>query len=524
MKKLFTIVALALMVMEANALDEVYKIDYSTKTGFPFYVMGYVPEWVDGQMTDYGAMYSYDKNEEGNIGSTNTQDNTIYYKHGLSEAGWHQYFIADNIPTVIGNTYKVKALVKATATVNININMGWGWGEGQSKSTSVTIPQSDDFVEVKWEYSGIGGTNSNLVAQPGTSTATIVWKEVLVYNPGIAATPSPVYGDLYRVTPKLFAKNAGEGWGTEATSVEDVYTVESGTDDSAEDWATQFWIATPEAGLPVGQKFYVEFDYKADHAANVQTQTQLQENGGYKTWHCVGETDGQNISFTTDWKTLKKEVTIESDMEGWKSIAFNLNCDKTANKYYFRNIVLKVPEQVGEKVDFTVGSAGWNTFSSNRGVSLGTAKGYVGKYNGSTVELTPVTEVPAYQAVLIEGTGDYSFTVIPSATAITDNDLLISDGDVLGDGSIFALAKKNDVVGFYKVATGVAVPAGKAYLKIPAASRDFVGFDFGGETTGIEKASVAIDANAPVYNLNGQRVAQPTRGLYIVNGKKVIIK
>ena len=31
-------------------------------------------------------------------------------------------------------------------------------------------------------------------------------------------------------------------------------------------------------------------------------------------------------------------------------------------------------------------------------------------------------------------------------------------------------------------------------------------------------------AAAPIYNLNGQRVAQPSKGLYIVNGKKVIVQ
>ena len=55
MKKLFTLVALLAVFMGAKAeWVEDYKIDYSTKTGFPFYVMGYVPEWVDGVMTDYG--------------------------------------------------------------------------------------------------------------------------------------------------------------------------------------------------------------------------------------------------------------------------------------------------------------------------------------------------------------------------------------------------------------------------------------------------------------------------------------
>ena len=47
-----------------------------------------------------------------------------------------------------------------------------------------------------------------------------------------------------------------------------------------------------------------------------------------------------------------------------------------------------------------------------------------------------------------------------------------------------------------------------------------------GETTGImsvDNGQLTVDSSE-VYNLNGQRVAQPTKGLYIVNGKKVIIK
>ena len=49
MKKLFTLIAVLAMCIGAKAeWVEDYKIDYSTYSGFPFYVMGYVPEWVDG--------------------------------------------------------------------------------------------------------------------------------------------------------------------------------------------------------------------------------------------------------------------------------------------------------------------------------------------------------------------------------------------------------------------------------------------------------------------------------------------
>ena len=185
MKKLFTLVALLACFLGAKAeWVEDYKIDYSTKTGFPFYVMGYVPEWVDGVMTDYGAMYSYKtdsemetyefKEGESEVGTTTTDGGVNYHKIQLASAAWHQYFIGDGIPTEIDGNYTVTAMVKASEAVNINVNMGWGWNEGQSIGVSVAI--GTEWAEVEWQYSGVGGTSCNLVAQPGSSTATIEWK------------------------------------------------------------------------------------------------------------------------------------------------------------------------------------------------------------------------------------------------------------------------------------------------------------------------------------------------------------
>jgi hypothetical protein len=46
------------------------------------------------------------------------------------------------------------------------------------------------------------------------------------------------------------------------------------------------------------------------------------------------------------------------------------------------------------------------------------------------------------------------------------------------------------------------------------------------DATGIEKVEkdASVKENGEFFNLAGQRVAQPTKGLYIVNGKKVVIK
>ena len=193
MKKLFTLIALLACFMGVKAeWVEDFKIDYSTKSGFPFYVMGYVPEWVDGVMTDYGAMYKYVTldNEAGETSdvTVKTDAGVEYYRIALESPGWHQYFLADGIPTELDGAYTVKAMVKASEEVTINVNMGWGWGEGQSTGAQVKI--GTEWAEVEWEYTGIGGTSCNLVAQPGTASATIEWKWLTVSHNAKAQRPT----------------------------------------------------------------------------------------------------------------------------------------------------------------------------------------------------------------------------------------------------------------------------------------------------------------------------------------------
>ena len=84
--------------------------------------------------------------------------------------------------------------------------------------------------------------------------------------------------------------------------------------------------------------------------------------------------------------------------------------------------------------------------------------------------------------------------------------------------------------GFYKVGTGgITVPTGKAYLDVAATGApNFLNISFGedfGQTTSLTEMEDKRNAESGVfYNLSGQRVAQPAKGLYIVNGKKVVIK
>ena len=116
---------------------------------------------------------------------------------------------------------------------------------------------------------------------------------------------------------------------------------------------------------------------------------------------------------------------------------------------------------------------------------------------------------------------------IPLATDATDeietNDLKVSNGTVTGGVGIYALANKSNVVGFYRVDSSVTIPAGKVYLNTSAGVKEFLGFDLGGETA-ISEIANGQSSNGQWYNLAGQRVQTPTRGINIQNGKKVLVK
>ena len=445
-----------------------------------------------------------------------------------SDAGnnWDlQLHIGDGIPTTKDLDYKVKVTYKVTykTTEGGDVTVALGtWGDGNTvPKYGNTLNKSDDFQTMTLDFNGFIRSGSNFIMwQCRSVVGTIYIKkvevvEVLPDKPGTGYD----YGGFSSVTPKMYTKNGGEASGTVSTpDGEGVYKVTS-HDSPSTAWDTQFWIGTTEPGLHAGQKFKIKFDYKADKAAKAETQTHGGEAGPYIIWHCIGD-----VNFTDSWQTFSQTVTVANDMVGWQSVAFNLNVSTAANTYYFRNISLEIQDVIGEYAVFRGGSVGWATFSYDKAVTMDKsgAKAYAAKVNGSSVTLTEVTEIPAKEAVIIEGAGLYTFDVIPSATAITGNDLKVSDGSVTGDGTVYVLAKKDDIVGFYKLKSGSKVPAGKAYLKTSSAAPDYLGLD--GEATAVESVKKANVEDGVFYNISGQRVANPTKGLYIVNGKKYVVK
>lgn len=111
-------------------------------------------------------------------------------------------------------------------------------------------------------------------------------------------------------------------------------------------------------------------------------------------------------------------------------------------------------------------------------------------------------------------------------TAITDNKLhgTIETTNVADGQTIYGFTGKYDEIGFYKW-TGTQLPLGKAYLAVDNAQGAAMGFTLNfddREVTGISNAIQTNKRDNVCYDLYGRRISQPTKGIYILNGKKVI--
>ncbi len=198
--------------------------------------------------------------------------------------------------------------------------------------------------------------------------------------------------------------------------------------------------------------------------------------------------------------------------------------NKVSGNVGLGNIALKGTESI------SITAAGFATYASDKALdytSVTGLKAYKATVSGTTITFDKITTVPAGEGVLLQGDeGTYEVPVISGVTpwAADDNAFVRGTGATVatGDGPYnYILNKVNGVVGFYK-ANGQTVAKNRAYLQsTTAAARISLNID--DETTGISEV-VKSDVNNKVFDMQGRHIAQPTKGLYIMNGRKVLVK
>lgn len=196
-----------------------------------------------------------------------------------------------------------------------------------------------------------------------------------------------------------------------------------------------------------------------------------------------------------------------------------------------------------EKLNITIKDSGkedYATFYSNaptqmpEGVTAYTiTEGAINNDYISLNELAGGSVIPANTGVIlktaVEEDENIAVTVVGNDEApLTTNLLKGSVDNQYINEEAYVLGNKEGV-GLYKaqMTDGRWLNnAGKAYLPVSsvATSARLLRFNFGGNATAIESVKSELDPNAPIYDLSGRRVKVATKGIYIQNGKKFMVK
>lgn len=196
--------------------------------------------------------------------------------------------------------------------------------------------------------------------------------------------------------------------------------------------------------------------------------------------------------------------------------------------------------------NLAVSAAGYATyFNSTKAFTMPTgASGYVWFEGKIEKAYNHSEDVPANEPLVIEAAaGNYPLWFTTSTKTSWKNDSMnelegTDDETAITDDANYyfyglSLNKSSEAgsVGFYWMnPTGAAFTNGahKAYLKLakstPLGSQAVNGFPFNGSTTGIEQIEAGADAKNAIYDLSGRRVNKAAKGIYILNGKKVLVK
>lgn len=205
--------------------------------------------------------------------------------------------------------------------------------------------------------------------------------------------------------------------------------------------------------------------------------------------------------------------------------------DTHENQTDDRALLITLPASTVLNEAVTIPASGWATYCTGHDVDISLTSGLtaytVSAVDATKATLTQVTKIPAEEGFLLKGAAG-NYTLKPATTDVSAVTNLLKGTLVAipGDG-YYALATKGEppVTAFYPVKAGVNIPAHKAYISIPAGAR-MLSLGGDGGTTDIQFIEKGLDNDAeqPIYTLQGTRANSLRPGIYIQNGKKVVIK
>ena len=272
-----------------------------------------------------------------------------------------------------------------------------------------------------------------------------------------------------------------------------------------------------------------------------QTYLQLKATYGVLTSPIIKSENGYTVILTTaTGSNASGKLTLQIGSEDAVTVsgADNTVLATTSSKsssFTVKNLnsgAMKI-EKIVIMPNIYVTSNVWATFITPAAMTFADETAYVVTDVDETegaITIDDVTAVPANTPLLVKGVGVKTISV-PTTTPEppATNLLSIGTGSAPASGYYnYVLAKDGDGAGFKQWTGDASTLKGRVVLVLSieqgggsARMLHFVESD----TQGISAALMNKETmNDVVYDLQGRSVAQPTKGLYIVNGKKVIMK
>lgn len=283
-------------------------------------------------------------------------------------------------------------------------------------------------------------------------------------------------------------------------------------------------------------------------------------SGTYLTWrgNATGDCTNGNKGYTTSYDADYNTFTVAANPNVFGCLSFGAkrgNKEGTSQSYY---IITKTGtfEKAGfdnyydennssaftfEEVTYP-NTINFNAAQNINGVShIATfsapfatiipadVKAYYVSAKGTEATMTAIDAkvIPANQGVILTSESGDAATMVPAAgetaAAITGNQLGHSAGaaKTLTAGEGYILGNGTEGIAFYPCKDG-SLPINKAYLLGNGESA--IVMNFGNAVTGINTIAAPANSKAPIFDLSGRRVVKATKGLYIQNGKKFIVK
>lgn len=230
------------------------------------------------------------------------------------------------------------------------------------------------------------------------------------------------------------------------------------------------------------------------------------------------ETD--NAATLEEWDGYEADVTLTRTLQtgGWNTLALPFNVEATTLSAINAQLALASGSMTVKELTGSSFDSGTLTLTFGDATSMKAGTPYLVKVTPAAVNLATMPFAGAEvskTAVTVETTA-VDFVPTLGLTEVTGDPkeiLFVSSGNKL----LHPTTLPDNMKGF------------RAYFKLKGDAVNASSFtlDFGdGETTGIdsvENGKLKVESSE-VYNLAGQRVAQPAKGVYVVNGKKVVIK